>query len=97
MDLYQWTRVSGTAAGTTLVSARSGVLNSIVIPAAKEGTVTLYDSSTAAGTTSTNHIISFSNNLNAAKIPASLPVDIRFKKGLVAVVGGTTDVTVTWC
>lgn len=96
MELYQWTKISGTAAGTTVVSNRSGVLNNIVFPAAKTGTIALYDSATAAGTSLTNHIYTFDNNVNAGNVPASLEVKTRFKNGLVAIVSGTTDVVAMW-
>jgi hypothetical protein len=96
-DYPQFTRISGTAAGTTVITNRYGYLDKVVLPATKTGTVTFYDCSTAAGTTAANQIMGeFSNAVNAANLPYVLPFGGRFEKGLVAVVGGTTDITVVW-
>lgn len=88
-------RVSGTAAGTTVVSS-SAVSNFLrVLPNQNQtGTVTFYDSATAAGTSAAGFIAIMNNNVGS--LPTSVPIGIRTKNGLVAVVGGTTDVTVVW-
>jgi hypothetical protein len=88
----QWTRISGTSVGTTTVSTRDGVLSNIVIGADKEGTVTFYDS--ASGTSDATEMLVLNNN--AGSIPTNISVNARLKSGLIAVTGGTTDLTVTW-
>lgn len=93
----QYTHITGTAAGTTVIKSDTGWFGKVIIPAASTGTVTFYDVATAAGTTSANQImLGVSNNLNAANTPCSMDVSTRFRYGLVAVVGGTTDFTVVW-
>ena len=91
---YQYTRVSGTAAGSTVVCARNGVLANLVIGADKEGTVTFYDSATAAGTSATN--LMFAINNNSGSIPTNVLINTRVRDGIVAYKGGTTDMTVVW-
>lgn len=90
----QYTRVSGTAAGTTVISARSGMFLRVISGNNKTGTATFYDSSTAAGSAATNYIIAVNNTSGTE--PVGLEVGTRFKNGLIAVVGGTTDMTVIW-
>jgi len=91
-SLYQWTRLSGTTAGTTTIATTSGGLKSIVMGDNAEGTVTFYDSS--SGTSSATEIFAINNNVGS--IPTALDVNVNFKSGLVAVTSGTTDMTVMW-
>lgn len=89
---YQHYRILGTAAGTTVIKAEPTVLHAVVIGETKTGTVTFYDSSTAAGTSATNHIFVLQNT--AGSVPQSVLCDAQCKSGLTVVVGGTTDMTV---
>lgn len=90
----QWTRISGTAAGTTVISDQPANLISVTGGANKEGTVTLYDTNVAGGSTATNHMIAINNN--SGSIPFTITPMVATRKGIVAVVGGTTDVLVGW-
>lgn len=93
----QWTHVIGTVAGTTVVTDRTAFLEKIIVPNTKTGTVSFYDTATAAGTTSANLIMGeVSNAINAANLPYVFNVGARVEKGLVAVYGGTVDFTVVW-
>ena len=84
---YSYKRVSGTAAGTTVIKDAYGYLKGLAIGQNKEGTVTIYDN--ASGAAADDYLSAIDNN--AGSIPTSLNFDMRFKKGLTAVVGGTTD------
>lgn len=86
--------VSGTAAGTTVITPNPGSFERIIVGDNKTGTATFYDSATAAGTASTNLIIAVNNN--SGSIPMSVEVGCRVKSGLVAVLGGTTALTVIY-
>jgi hypothetical protein len=91
-DLYNWTRVSGTAAGTTTITGHYGNLKSIVMGENKTGTVSFYD--VAGATTAATQIFALNNTSGTS--PLAIDVNCRFKNGLVAVTGGTTDMTVFW-
>ena len=93
---YGYNHITGTATGTAVVFAREGVLHSLVIPASKTGTISVYDSATGAGTASTNLILTVDNTLNAAVPPTTLMVHGAMKNGLTVVTTGTTDVTVMY-
>lgn len=88
----QWTRISGTAAGTAVVHERECVLERIIIPATKTGTVTFYDSDSLAGTALTNEIAVVVND--TVDFPHSIECQIQCKNGLTYLKGGTTDLTV---
>ena len=92
VSAFQYARVSGTEAGTTVVKADYGRLERIVIGANKEGTVALYDN---ASGTSTASLLTTINN-NSGSIPVDIDFDLRFKNGLVAEVGGTTDLLIIY-
>ena len=85
---YQYKRVSGTAAGTTVIQDHNGVLKGYLIGQNKTGTITIYDNAT--GTTA-DSLLSVINN-NSGSIPLSADLQVRFKDGLVAETGGTTDI-----
>lgn len=91
-DLYNWTRVSGTAAGTATITARGGNLKSIIMGQNTTGTVSFYD--VAGATTAASEIFVLQNTSGTS--PLAIDVNCRFKNGLVAVKGGTTDMTVVW-
>lgn len=88
----QWTRVSGTAAGTTVVANAPTVLQKILLPSQKTGTVTIYDN--ASGTSATT-LVAVIPNTNGT-IPVSIDLGIQMRRGIVAETGGTTDFVVIW-
>lgn len=85
---YQWSRVSGTAAGTTTIKANETRLHAVVIGDSKTGTITVYDNATG---TASGYFQAFNNNIGT--IPQSVLVDAQFRKGLTVVLGGTVDMT----
>lgn len=87
-----WTRLSGTAAGTTVVANRSANLEGIFYGGAKTGTVTFYDAKTAAGTSDAGLIGGITN----AGALLQINMGIACKKGIVAITSGTTDMVVVW-
>jgi hypothetical protein len=86
----QYQRVSGTAAGTTVVYPLPGVLYRVVLGQGKTGTVSLYDSDSAV-----ENLIAAVDN-NSGTVPTFVDFGCRVKNGIVAVVSGTTDVTVIY-
>lgn len=89
---FQYKRISGTAAGTTVIKASSTVLHSIVIGQNKTGTVTFYDN--ASGTTAASLLANIDNTTGTQ--PTSLVFNAQMKNGLVAESGGTTDMLVIY-
>jgi hypothetical protein len=83
---YQHQRVSGTAAGTTVVKASTTVLHKIIMGQNKTGTITVYDN--ASGTAS-GILGNFDNTCGTR--PLSIPINAQMRKGIVAELGGTTD------
>ena len=88
-DLGQAVRLSGTAAGTTVVRDRAAGVLRVIIPTTKTGTISLYDVATAGGTTAANFIMDIQNT--AGSVPTSAALGFTTHTGLVAVKGGTTD------
>lgn len=88
----QWKNVSGTAAGTTNLFARSGNLVRVIIPANTTGTVTFYDSATAA--TTSQNIVSIPCTVGT--IPTSVEIGCSVHSGLTYVLGGTTALTIIY-
>lgn len=86
-----WTKVSGTAAGTTTVATRNCTLASVVIPSSKTGTVTIYDNGSGAASGNFIEVVN-----DSVDFPTTLPLNLSMKKGITAVVGGTTSVVITW-
>lgn len=86
-----WSRVSGTAAGTTTLTTGNKTLARVVIGATKEGTVTFYDSS--SGTTAS--LLSAIGNTGGS-IPTSVEIGARVKAGITCVQAGTTDMLVMY-
>ena len=87
---YNWTIVSGTAAGTTVVSSAGARLHAVIIPSTKTGTVTIYDDSAGA----TGNSIEVVND--TVVFPTALPLDFSMRYGIAAVKGGTTSMVVVW-
>ena len=90
----QYTRISGTGAGTTVINPNAGNFYRVVVGGNFTGTATFYDSATAGGSAAANYIIAMNNN--SGTIPMNVEIGARTKNGLIAVVGGTTDMTVIW-
>ena len=88
----QWQRVNGTAAGTTVVKAAPTVFYGVLIGQNKTGTVTFYDNAT--GTSATSLMTNVDNTSGTR--PLFVPIGAQMKKGLVAEVGGTTDMLVIY-
>lgn len=89
MQFQSYSRVSGTAAGTSTLFTGNKNFGGVVVGLAKTGTVSFYDS--ALGTNSA-FLLSIDNN----QPNTELHLDVSTKNGLVAVVGGTTDCVVSW-
>lgn len=93
----QQTRFQGTAAKWQVISNRAGVLDGILIPAQKTGTVSFYDVDGTAGTSATNFL--FDIPCTVGTIPTFIPTGqagMALKTGLVAVNGGTSDMNIFW-
>lgn len=85
----QYTRVFGTAAGTTVIRTADANFERIILGQTKTGTVSFYDTGAATGTTSANFLGDFQNTVGS--VPVSIEMGFRVKNGLTAVIGGTTD------
>ena len=92
--MSQFTVVSGTAAGTTVIASRSANLVRVFVPANRTGTVSFYDCDTAAGTTATNAITDIACTVGS--IPVSIEFGISTCKGITCVTGGTTNLVVIY-
>ena len=79
--------------GTAVVRSIPTLLHTIT-PEVSVGTVTLYDSSTAAGTSAANRIIGFTGGTSVAQCFTQI-LDYQCKSGLVSVTGGTPVATLT--
>ena len=82
---HQWSKIAGTALGTTTLKTNSTILDSIFMPATATGTITIYDS--ASGTSAVN----FTVVNDTVDFPASIPLNIQLRKGLTYVTSGTTN------
>lgn len=89
VDLGQYIRVSGTAAGTTVVRNRGAGVLRVIVPTTKTGTVDLYDTNVTTGTTAANFIMSIQNT--GGSVPTSAALGFNTQFGLTVVKGGTTD------
>lgn len=83
----EWVILSGTAAGTTTVRARSCVLERIVLGTTTTGTVELRDLDTAG---TGNSVYTLAGTTSPFQ---SIELGINFKNGLTAVYGGTVNMT----
>jgi len=88
----QYTVVSGTAAGTTVVASSPTNLVRVFVPANRTGTVSLYDCATAGGTAAANAITDIACTVGS--IPTSFEFGASTHAGLTAVTGGTTNLLV---
>lgn len=89
-DGAQWYRVQGTAAGTTTIKDSRTVLYGVILGQNKTGTVTFYDSSSAA----TNQVVAIDNTSGTQA--TSIQVGARMRNGITVVKGGTVDMTVIY-
>lgn len=87
---YQWFNISGTAAGTAVITNKQATLAAVYIPANNTGTVTFYDSATGTAAKS----IAFANTVGS--IPTNIWLNINFSNGIAYTVGGTTSVVAIW-
>ena len=93
---FNWTNIIATAAGTVQVTDHDTRLRAVYIPASATGTVTIYDTTSTLGTASagTARALTFVND--TVDFPTYIPLDLQMKTGIVAVTGGTTNLTVIW-
>ena|SRR3990167_1256258 len=84
---WTWQRINGTAAGTTTVGSVPLTLHAILVSVQKTGTASFYD--VVGATTSASYMFDIQNTSGTIPIPVVL--DLQCKKGLVVVIGGTTD------
>jgi hypothetical protein len=89
MQFQSYSRVSGTAAGTTTIFTGAKNFSGVVTGLTKTGTVSFYDSE--SGTSS-----AFLFSLDNAEKNSDIKLNLGVKKGLVAVADGTTDCLVIW-
>lgn len=87
---YQWTQISGTIAGTTVITDRQATLSGVYFPYNTTGTVTLYDSPTGTASKS----IELRNTVGS--IPTTLDLNLNFSNGITAITGGTTTMVAIW-
>ena len=71
-------RVSGTAAGTTVILDHPGNLERIIFPANKTGTLSFYDIAVAGGSAATNFITAIANTTGT--IPANMECGFGLKE-----------------
>ena len=83
-----------TAAGSTVVIARPCILHRVVFPGTYVGTLTLYDTATAAGTAAGNRVAIFP--LPAVSTFQSVEMNVSMRKGIVYDAGGTPTSTIVW-
>lgn len=91
-----WTRVTGTAAGTQIIKpAGNGHFGGVYVGIPSSGTITYWDSSTGTPGSSGTQMFQVANN--GTKIPDSFSFNCRVNNGIVAVLSaGTVDQTVFW-
>jgi len=92
VSMGKFTVVSGTAAGTTVVSASPCSLVRVFVPANRTGTVSFYDCATADGTTASGVITDITCTVGS--IPTSIELGISTHEGITCVTGGTTNLVV---
>jgi len=89
---YQFKRISGTVAGTTIISVESTNLHAILIGENKTGTVTFYND----GTTTTTAQYMFALQNTCGTVGQNFIIDAQCPKGLTVATGGTTDLFITY-
>jgi hypothetical protein len=86
--MMRFTPTNIAAATTTLVKSGAGVLHSITINTTAAGTITIYDSLTAAGTKIAT--------IKTSVVEQTFVFDCAFATGLTIVTGAASDITVNW-
>ena len=86
----EFVNIAGTAAGTVTIKDRSCVLDRIILPSTKTGTVTFYDNAT--GTTAASQIFEIVND--TVDFPTAVKCNLQCKNGLTYFSGGTVGMTV---
>lgn len=94
----QWTKLSGTAAGTTVVATSNSYLSRIIFPGTATGTAIFYDTGSAGGTSATNQFFTIDQNKigTAGGWPSYMDVGTRMRDGITAVVSGTVNMYIIW-
>jgi len=80
--------------GTTVVSGFPATLKRIAWGGSYVGTMTIYNSATAAGTAASNQVISL--GLPLLRYPESIELNLHCNNGIVVVETGTPSQTVIW-
>lgn len=75
---------------SALIKTGAGVIKGIVVNSHTNGTLKLWDNTSAATTVLLN-TITFAAGPNFIKLPA-----VEFSTGLYATIGGTADITILW-
>jgi hypothetical protein len=88
MRLTEFSYANITTATTTVVKAAPGVLHSIVVNKAANGTIAIHDAVTA-----TTPVI---GTMKASIVEGTYLFDVKFTTGLTIVTGAATDITVTY-
>lgn len=89
----QWTSITGV--GTTVLTTGDGhALYRVIVPGTYVGTVNIYDSATAAGTTAANQIISL--GLPTTTVAGNIEIGARVRNGLTFAATGTPLMTLVW-
>lgn len=89
---FNWTAVS--AAGTTVLTNRTTTLVRVVVPGTYVGTVNIFDSATAAGTSASTQIVSL--GLPATSVAGHIEVGAKCSNGLTYAATGTPTLTLIW-
>ena len=80
--------------GTIVVTDKTATLKRVVLPGTYVGTVAFYDTATAAGTASTNNILTV--GIPLLNQYQTIDVNARVVNGLVYAATGTPTLTFTW-
>lgn len=91
--MNNYTTVSG-GTSITLVTNRDAVIDRIFWGGTYVGTLAVYDSATAAGTSTTNLITTIP--LPGANFPYSLEINARVRNGIVYEATGTPVMNIVW-
>lgn len=90
---FSYTKVSG-GVGTTVLKNDVAYLKSVIIPGTFVGTISIDNSSTAAGTVASSNVMIL--GLPTTSIPTVINCDIQCNKGLLYQATGTPVVTLVW-
>ena len=82
------------AAETTLVAGRQACFRTLAVRGTGNGTLAVYNSATAAGTTAGNLILTIP--FLSVVAPAVHPLNVNFSNGIVSTVTGTIQAGIGW-